>query len=101
MNIVTVYGDSDDRTEVEGAIREEFVEWPPGKRKISFSDGSYAVLDYDDEGIWRVIETEHHEDYGGVEVAETGTPVAANDYSEVAVFRWIDVPDLDGIEALD
>jgi len=54
---ITIYGASDDLIEIEGDIREEFNFYPDAgeSRYLAISDGTVLRVEYDDDGIWRIV----------------------------------------------
>ena len=55
----TIYGASDDLIELEGAIRDEFNAYDETSQ-LAFDNGAILAIRYDDDGIWRIENANHH-----------------------------------------
>lgn len=55
----TIYGASDDLIELDGAIYDEFSAYDVTSQ-LAFDNGAILTIRYDDDGIWRIENTNHH-----------------------------------------
>ena len=58
-DITTIYGASDDLIELDGAIYDEFSAYDETSQ-LTFDNGAVLTIRYDDDGIWRIENTNRH-----------------------------------------
>lgn len=84
---VTVYGASDDLVELEGDLSEEFSTSNDGGF-LSFSDGTILLVEYRDEGLWKISQLA----VGAADFSLRPATDLDKDYSDRATlegdFRW-------------
>lgn len=83
MDMLTIFGCSDDLIEIQGTINEEFSLPPSEEAFIAISNGTVVRIKYNDHGVWRISLVSKPGD-----VAISITPVPEDDsvnYSDVCV----------------